>query len=176
MILIVDDDNAIRLSIGLMLKQAGLEWLAVGTEPDMLAAIRAREPEVVILDMNLTLTTTGRQGLELLRKIKVLAPQCDVLLISAWGTIPLAVEGMSLGASDFITKPWRNADLLTKIRTILARRNKQRQASTPTLDELERNAVVDALHKCNGQLSDAAKMLGITRQALYRRLEKYGLR
>lgn len=83
MILIVDDDNAIRLSIGLMLKQAGLEWLAVGTEPDMLAAIRAREPEVVILDMNLTLTTTGRQGLELLRKIKVLAPQCDVLLISA---------------------------------------------------------------------------------------------
>lgn len=176
MILIVDDDNAVRLSLGLMLKQGGLEWEAVGNETDMLAVIRAREPEIVILDMNLTLSTTGQQGLELLRKIKILAPKCDVLLISAWGTIPLAVEGMNLGATDFITKPWRNSDVMAKIRSILAKRSQTQEQASPTLEEMERKAVVEALRKCDGQLSAAAQMLGITRQALYRRLEKYGLK
>ncbi len=123
--------------------------------------------------MNLTIGTTGRQGLELLRKIKVLAPECEVLLISAWGTIPLAVEGMNLGATDFITKPWSNADVMAKINRILERRKKK---SSPTLDDLEREAVIEALRKCHGSMSEAAKALGITRQALYRRLEKYGLK
>ena len=70
MILIVDDDNAVRMALGLMLKQARVEWEAVGNEADALAAVRTHEPEIVILDMNLTIGTTGRQGLELLRKIK----------------------------------------------------------------------------------------------------------
>lgn len=173
MILIVDDDNAVRMSLGLMLKQSGMEWKAVGNEADALAAVRTHEPEIVILDMNLTIGTTGRQGLELLRKIKVLAPECEVLLISAWGTIPLAVEGMNLGATDFITKPWSNADVMAKINRILERRKKK---SSPTLDDLEREAVREALRKCHGNMSKAAKALGITRQALYRRLEKYGLK
>lgn len=173
MILIVDDDNAVRMSLGLMLKQSGMEWKAVGNEADALAAVRTHEPEIVILDMNLTIGTTGRQGLELLRKIKVLAPECEVLLISAWGTIPLAVEGMNLGATDFITKPWSNADVMAKINRILERRKKK---SSPTLDDLEREAEREALRKCHGSMSEAAKALGITRQALYRRLEKYGLK
>lgn len=173
MILIVDDDNAVRMALGLMLKQARVEWESVGNEADALAAVRTHEPEIVILDMNLTIGTTGRQGLELLRKIKVLAPECEVLLISAWGTIPLAVEGMNLGATDFITKPWSNADVMAKINRILERRKKK---SSPTLDDLEREAVREALRKCHGSMSEAAKALGITRQALYRRLEKYGLK
>lgn len=173
MILIVDDDNAVRMALGLMLKQSGMEWKAVGNEADALAAVRTHEPEIVILDMNLTIGTTGRQGLELLRKIKVLAPECEVLLISAWGTIPLAVEGMNLGATDFITKPWSNADVMAKIRRILERR---KEKSSPTLDDLEREPVREALRKCHGSMSEAAKALGITRQALYRRLEKYGLK
>ena len=74
MILIIDDDQAIRLSIGLMLRQAGFEYEAVATESDAMALIRRTEPELVILDMNLTLTTTGQQGIEMLRKIKILMP------------------------------------------------------------------------------------------------------
>ena len=173
MILIVDDDNAVRMSLGLMLKQSGMEWKAVGNEADALAAVRTHEPEIVILDMNLTIGTTGRQGLELLRKIKVLAPECEVLLISAWGTIPLAVEGMNLGATDFITKPWSNADVMAKINRILERRKKK---SSPPLDDLERESVRAPLRKSHRSMSEAAKALGITRQALYRRLEKYGLK
>lgn len=173
MILIVDDDNAVRMALGLMLKQAGMKWEAVGNEADALAAVRAHEPEIVILDMNLTLNTTGQQGMELLRKIKILSPESEVILISAWGTIPLAVEGINLGAADFITKPWSNADVMAKINRIMDRHKKKK---SPTLDEMEREAVTEALRKCHGSMSEAAKALGITRQALYRRLEKYGLK
>ncbi len=173
MILIVDDDNAVRMALGLMLKQARVEWEAVGNEADALAAVRVHQPEIVLLDMNLTLSTTGQQGLELLRKIKILSPESEVILISAWGTIPLAVEGINLGAADFITKPWSNADVMTKIKRILERRKTK---ASPTLEDMEREAVAEALRKCHGSMSDAAKALGITRQALYRRLEKYGLK
>lgn len=173
MILIVDDDNAVRMTLGLMLKQARVEWEAVGNEADALAAVRVHQPEIVLLDMNLTLSTTGQQGLELLRKIKILSPESEVILISAWGTIPLAVEGINLGAADFITKPWSNADVMTKIKRILERRKTK---ASPTLEDMEREAVAEALRKCHGSMSDAAKALGITRQALYRRLEKYGLK
>ena len=71
------------------------------------------------MDMNFTGATTGQEGLELLRKVKVLHPEVPVILITAWGSIDLAVEGMKLGAADFITKPWRNEEILRRINTAL---------------------------------------------------------
>ncbi|MDE6153806.1 MAG: response regulator, partial [Muribaculaceae bacterium] len=73
-ILIVDDDNAVRLSIALALRRAGLESEAVSNEDDALTAVRDERTALVILDMNLTLSTTGRQGLEMLQKIRILRP------------------------------------------------------------------------------------------------------
>jgi two-component system NtrC family response regulator len=173
MILIVDDDIAIRQSIGLMLRQAKFDLEAVSNEADCLAAVRAGNVQLVILDMNLTLTTTGEQGIAILRKIKILAPEVPVILISAWGTIPLAVEGMNYGAADFVTKPWNNRDFLAKIRKTLDASKPQK---LKTLDEVEREAILDALKQSNGNLTQVAAALGVTRQALYRRMEKYGIR
>lgn len=177
MILIVDDDNAVRLSIGLAMKRAGIDYEAVSNEPDALAAVRREETELVILDMNLTLTTTGRQGLEMLQKINILRPGLPVILITAWGTIPLTVEAMNLGAVDFVTKPWSNNDLIAKVRKALANRRAEQLAAehVDTLEDMERQAIVEALRRCDGNLSTAAQQLGITRQALYRRIEKYKL-
>ena len=76
--------------------------------------MRSDDVELAILDMNLHSGTDGRDGIELLRKIKILRPDMPVILISAWGTIPLAVEGMNYGAADFVSKPWSNRDLLAK--------------------------------------------------------------
>jgi two-component system NtrC family response regulator len=172
MILIVDDDIAIRQSIGLMLRQAKFDFEAVSNEAGCLAAVRAGNVQLVILDMNLTLTTTGEQGIAILRKIKILAPEVPVILISAWGTIPLAVEGMNYGAADFVTKPWNNRDFLAKIRKTLDASKPQK---LKTLDEVEREAILDALKQSNGNLTQVAAALGVTRQALYRRMEKYGI-
>jgi len=73
----------------------------------------------VIQDMNFSRETTGEEGLALLRRIKATRPEIPVVLITAWGSISLAVEGMRAGASDFVTKPWTNPQLLQTVRTAL---------------------------------------------------------
>lgn len=177
MILIVDDDQAIRLSIGLMLRQAGFDYEAVSTEADAMTAVRRGDVELVILDMNLTLSTTGQQGIEMLRKFKVLAPALPIILLSAWATVPLAVEGMKYGAADFVTKPWANRDFMSKIRKALeAAGNAASSDKVESLDDTERHAIENALRLADGNLSTAAQLLGITRQSLYRRMEKFGLK
>ncbi len=178
MILIVDDDRTIRLSLSLMLKQGGFESMAVGTEEEAMAAIRRDDIELVILDMNLSLSTTGRQGIEMLQGIRILAPDVPVIMLSAWATVPLAVEGMGHGAVDFVTKPWSNRDFMARIREILKRSRAQEESNEQalTLEASEREAIVRALRRADGNLTDAARMLGITRQSLYRRMEKFGLK
>lgn len=177
MILIVDDDNAVRMSISLALKRAGYEPLAVKNQEEALAAVRDEKVSMAILDMNLTPSTTGQQGIEILRRFRILRPDMPVIMITGWGTIPLAVEALSYGAVDFMTKPWSNADLVAKIKKALAKSTADKAAAehTETLDEMERNAIREALRRCDGNMSDAAKLLGITRQSLYRRIEKYNL-
>lgn len=175
MILIVDDDNAVRLAIRLALDRAGIPSEAVGTEPEAMELVRRPEVQLVVLDMNLTLTTTGRQGLEMLRKIRVLRPGLPVLLITAWGTIPLSVDAMKLGATDFLTKPWSNADLVAKIKSALAKSAPSEPDAPRSLEDVERETIRETLRRCGGNLSDAARLLGITRQSLYRRIQKLGL-
>lgn len=175
MILIVDDDNAVRMSIGLALKRAGYESLATRTEEEALHAVRDRNIKVTILDMNLTLTTTGQDGIEMLQKIRILRPEMPVILITAWGTIPLAVKAMNLGAFDFMTKPWSNEDLVAKVRRALRMLTEKESKEPESLDDIERHAITEALRHCDGNLSEAAARLGITRQTLYRRIEKFKL-
>ena len=122
MFLIVDDDLAIRTSLKLLLKQAGYPAQAVATPAEALAAVRETPPELVLLDMNFSLATTGHDGLALLRQLKELAPRVPVILITGWGSIELAVAGMKAGAAEFITKPWHNDSLLQTIGTVLALR------------------------------------------------------
>ena len=178
MILIVDDDRTIRLSLGLMLRQGGYESMAVGTEEEAIQAIRGGGIELVILDMNLTLSTTGRQGIEMLQGIRILAPEVPVIMLSAWATVPLAVEGMGYGAVDFVTKPWSNRDFMARIRDILKRSKAMEDSreQAQTLEASEREAIVRALRRADGNLTEAARILGITRQSLYRRMEKFELK
>lgn len=181
MILIVDDDKAIRLSIGLMLRQAGMEFTAVATEQETLEAVRSGEVSLVILDMNLSCETSGRDGIELLRKIKVLKPEIPVIMLSAWGTVPLAVEGMNFGAVDFVTKPWTNREFMARIRKALDAAKAASEAAAEadtveTLDDAEKSAIIKALRQADGNMSIAAQNLGITRQSLYRRMEKFGIK
>lgn len=177
MILIVDDDQTIRLSIGLMLRQAGFEYEAVASEADAMTAMRGGNVDLAILDMNLTLSTTGQQGIEMLRKFRILAPKTPIILLSAWATVPLAVEGMKYGAVDFVTKPWANRDFMAKIRKALETADKATDSDkVDSLDNTERQAIEKALRQSNGNLTSAAQLLGITRQSLYRRMEKFGLK
>ncbi len=79
--------------------------------------IRESDFDLVLLDMNFSLSINGEEGIDLLRKIKILKPETPVILMTAWASVELAVRGIKLGASDFVTKPWNNIQLLKIIET-----------------------------------------------------------
>lgn len=119
MILIVDDDDAVVHSLELLLKQAGLATVSAADARGTLALLDHPDLKLVLQDMNFSRQTTGEEGLELLGRIKSRRPDLPVILITAWGSIDLAVKGMKAGASDFVTKPWQNEHLVGSVRTLL---------------------------------------------------------
>ncbi|MFB3855136.1 MAG: sigma-54-dependent transcriptional regulator [Vicinamibacterales bacterium] len=119
MILVVDDDPSVTASLTLLLKQAGYASQAAGSPGQALSWLARHECRLVLQDMNFSRKTTGEEGLGLIRTIRKAHPDLPVILMTAWGSIPLAVEGMKAGASDFITKPWTNEQLLHAVRTAL---------------------------------------------------------
>jgi DNA-binding NtrC family response regulator len=119
MILVVDDDQSVTASLSLLLKQAGYASRAAAAPEEALSVLRDEACQLVIQDMNFSRRTSGEEGLSLLRDIKAAHPAVPVILITAWGSISLAVEGMKAGAADFVTKPWTNQQLLQTVRTVL---------------------------------------------------------
>ncbi|HEX9945280.1 MAG TPA: sigma-54 dependent transcriptional regulator [Thermoanaerobaculia bacterium] len=120
MILIVDDDPSVVASLGLLLKRHGHPNRGARSPEEALGALREQEFDLVLQDMNFSNGTAGEEGLELLGEIRRLRPRLPVILITAWGSIALAVEGMKAGAADFVTKPWSNAQLLQSVETVLS--------------------------------------------------------
>ena len=127
MILIIDDDSAIRTSLSFMLKHAKYEVQAVSSPKEAMAVVRSTAPELILMDMNFSLTTSGDEGITLLKQVKIFRPEVPVILMTAWGSIQLAVKGMQAGAADFITKPWHNAVLMQQIETALALKKKEKE-------------------------------------------------
>jgi len=118
-ILIVDDDPAVQASLALLLKHAGHKPVTV-SEPEQADKVIAEiPPDLVLLDMNFSRETSGQEGLDFLKRINSDQPNIPVILITAWGSIDLAVEGMKSGAVDFINKPWQNDHMLESVETAL---------------------------------------------------------
>ncbi len=137
-ILLADDDFSVTTSLALLLKQAGYASQPAATPVEALE--RIEQAALVLLDMNFSRQTTGEEGLTLLREIKARRPQLPVILMTAWGSITLAVQGMQAGASDFITKPWSNEQLLHSVRTafgLAAANASAKTAQTFSREELD---------------------------------------
>jgi two-component system NtrC family response regulator len=123
MILIVDDDKAIRVTLTLLLERNNYGVMSADGPTAAMEVVRNHpDLELVLMDMNYTLATDGEEGLTLLKQVKVFRPDVPVILMTAWGTIDLAVQGMRNGAFDFITKPWDNSVLMDRIETAIALR------------------------------------------------------
>lgn len=135
MILIIDDDSAIRSSLGFMLKRAKYEVQAVSGPREAMEVVRSVAPQLILMDMNFTLSTTGEEGLTLLKQVKIFRPEVPVILMTAWGSIQLAVQGMQAGAFDFITKPWNNVALMQRIETALELTAQDKKTEVPLTDD-----------------------------------------
>ena len=144
MILVIDDDSAIRTSLSFMLKRAKYDVQAVSSPKEAIAIVHSIAPELILMDMNFSLTTTGDEGLTLLKQVKIFQPETPVILMTAWGSIQLAVKGIQAGAFNFITKPWNNAVLMQYIETALALNDKKKEeeATKKDTDEFDRSHII----------------------------------
>lgn len=154
-ILIVDDDPSVVASLVLALKQAGYASRTASHPRDALRLLRNEHCDAVLQDMNFSRKTSGEEGLQLLGQIKAEFPLLPVLLITAWGSIDLAVQGVKSGAADFITKPWSNEQLIQRIGTLLALHTAGQEYPSVSRDE------VDKRYDCAGMVGCDPKLLKI---------------
>lgn len=189
-ILVIDDNPSIRATLKLVL---GSEFEGVTTagDPKLLPALLSGgDFDVVVLDMNFgNSAVDGSEGLFWLKRIKGMENPPAVVVITAFGEVELAVEAMKNGAEDFVTKPWDNSLLIEKIKKAwklndAARKNhkmidraleitdREEGRKKMTLDQLKQEHAKEVLSQCGGNMSVAARQLGITRQSLYNLLKE----
>ena len=117
-ILIADDQADVLAALSLLLKGERFQIESASSPEGVLRTIDTHEFDVVLIDLNYARdTTSGTEGLDLLTRIRAADPTLPVVVMTAWGSVDLAVEAMRRGARDFIQKPWDNARLLAVLRT-----------------------------------------------------------
>ncbi|HMF07788.1 MAG TPA: sigma-54 dependent transcriptional regulator, partial [Thermoanaerobaculia bacterium] len=120
-VLIADDQRDVLEALRLLLKSEGMESQAVTSPAALLAALEKGDYDAALIDLNYTRdTTSGKEGLDLLARIRDLDDSLPVVVMTAWGTVDVAVEAMRRGARDFVQKPWDNTRLLATLRTQIA--------------------------------------------------------
>lgn len=174
-ILIIDDDVDVLRAAKIALVDH-FDPILTAEGVDELEATLANPMDAVLLDMNFAVGQhTGRAGLDALGRIKAADPSLGVVLMTAYGSVSLAVEALKQGASDFVLKPWRNDKLVAAALAAAERTRSVRKGQTLDLDIIERRAIEQALTQYRGNISLAASALGLSRPALYRRMAKHGL-
>src|ERR671915_45626 len=119
-VLVADDQPDVLEALRLLLKGEGFEVETVASSAGVLAALERRDYDALLMDMNYARdTTSGREGLDLLQRLKELEPDLPVAVMTAWGSVGGAVEAMRRGAQDYIEKPWDNARLLVTLRNLV---------------------------------------------------------
>ena len=119
-ILVADDQPDVLEALRLVLKRDGTKTDSFESPQQVMQAIENREYDLAIVDLNYSRdTTSGQEGLDLLAKMQAFDPMLPVVVMTAWGSVDLAVEAMRRGARDFIQKPWENERLSTIVRTQL---------------------------------------------------------
>lgn len=121
--LIADDQPDVFEALRLLLKREGYLIEAVNSPRAVLESLRERGFNVLLVDLNYALdTTSGKEGLDLLAHLKRLDGNLPIVVMTAWGTVSIAVEAMRRGARDFVEKPWDNEHLLATLRAQVATR------------------------------------------------------
>src|SRR5262252_1281272 len=117
-ILIADDQADVLVSLRLLLKSEGYKIESASSPAGVLTALDNEDFDVILVDLNYARdTTSGQEGLDLLSKIQSLDSTLPVVVMTAWGSVELAVQAMRRGARDFVQKPWENARLIAILRT-----------------------------------------------------------
>ena len=170
-ILIVDDDQVFRTRLIRAFDERGYEARGAADFDGALAAARVESPELAVVDLRMP----GRSGLELVRELKAIDPSTQVVVLTGYGSIATALEAVRLGAIHYLTKPADADDLLAAFARaeLPADRPPEAPPAVPTLARVEWEHIQRVLSDCGGNLSQAARLLGVHRRSLQRKLSKY---
>jgi sigma-B regulation protein RsbU (phosphoserine phosphatase) len=142
-ILVADDQPDVLVALHLLLKAEGYGVETVDSPSAVLGALSRASFDLVLMDLNYSRdTTSGAEGLELLSRLRSRSEGPDVVVMTAWGTIDLAVEAMRLGARGFVLKPWDNAALARTVRAQLDERARRRHGELEGQGAAERDLAV----------------------------------
>ncbi len=126
--LIADDQPDVLIALRLLLRNAGYQTEAVTSPAEVLEAIKQSNFDLVLMDLNYARdTTSGQEGLDLITNIRTLDSALPIVVLTAWGSVELAVEAMHRGGRDFVQKPWDNSRLLKSLNTQIELGRKKRQ-------------------------------------------------
>lgn len=166
-ILVVDDNPAILTAAKICLMGVFERILTLSAPDNILTTLQQERVDVILLDMNFSLgVNSGQEGMMWLQAIHKRHPDIPIVLITAYADVKLAVRALKSGATDFITKPWDNDELIRTLKDAIDRNMK-----VVPLDQIEAEHVRLVVDKCHGNMKKAAEMLGITRQTLYNKLK-----
>lgn len=170
-IMIVDDDRILRDRLGKAFRDRGYEVRTAADYDEAIALATEDAPELVVVDLRMP----GRSGLELVQHFKSLDPATKIIVLTGYGSIATAIEAVRLGATYYLPKPADADDILTAF----ARGDAPPLAppetdhAVPTLARAEWEHINRVLSDCAGNISEAARRLGIHRRSLQRKLQKY---
>ena len=187
MILIIDDDSAVRSSLSFMLKRAGYEAQTVSGPREAMEVVRSVAPDLILMDMNFTLSTTGEEGLTLLRQVKIFRPETPVILMTARSMVVHIKEGFQAGADDYVIKPFSMDVLRIRIQSLLQSREQLKKlygkrfspevvgVSVSSADERFSQKLYEIIEKNISDQNLGIEMLcdqiGISRANLYRKIK-----
>lgn len=167
-LLVVDDNPAILTAVKICLAGVFEHIITLSNPESILVTLQQEHVDVIMLDMNFKLgVNSGQEGMIWLQAIHRRHTNIPVVLVTAYADVKLAVRGLKNGASDFITKPWDNDELIRVLKDAIDKSN-----NVVSLNQLEKQHVKKVVDTCHGNMSKAADLLGITRQTLYNKLKK----
>lgn len=171
-ILIVDDDEVFRERLARAFRDRGFETCTAGDVEEAIRVARVESPELAVVDLRMP----GGSGLDLVRELRAMDEATSIVVLTGYGSIATAIEATRIGATYYLPKPADVDDILTAFA-----RGETRAASgfestaplAPSLARAEWEHINRVLADCDGNVSEAARRLGLHRRSLQRKLQKY---
>ncbi len=169
-ILLVDDTHVLRERLSMAMQQRGFRVETAGNYDEAIEVFRAKPTELAVLDLRMP----GKSGLELLRAILLIQPRTRVIMLSGFGSIPASIDAVRAGAVNFLSKPADADDILSAFVRGESPAVPEGAIAfpAPSLARNEWEHIHRVLSDCGGNISEAARRLGIHRRSLQRKLRK----
>jgi len=169
--LIIDDDDTLRTRVCRAFQLRGWDAYEAETAATALQMAQEHGPELAIVDLRLA----GESGLDLVRTLREYDATMAIIMLTGYGSIATALEAVKCGANHYLTKPVDVDQILSAYETLCATpaTDQDPPATVPSLARVEWEHIQRVLTDCNGNVSQAARLLGLHRRSLQRKLLKY---